>query len=50
MRGNRHIIPCFHFFEVSQASYIQEEDITPLNILIMYRKELPKSNTKVIKN
>lgn len=29
MRGDHYIISCFHI-EVSQASYIQEEDITPL--------------------
>ena len=45
MRGDHYIISCFHLFEGSQASYIQEEDITPL-IFNMSWKELPQSNYK----
>ena len=30
MRGDHYIISCFLCFEVSQASYTQDESITPL--------------------
>ena len=29
MRGNHYDLSCFRCFEVSQASYIQDESITP---------------------
>ena len=29
MRGDHYVLSCFHCFEVSQASYIQDESITP---------------------
>ena len=32
MRGDHYAISCFHY-EVSQASHIQDEDITPLYYL-----------------
>lgn len=49
MRGDHYDSSCFLCFEVSQASYIQDESITP-RFFNMSWIELPQSDRKSTKN
>jgi|GEM_PF-6198194 len=48
MREDHYDLSCFLCFEVSQASYTQDESITP-RYFNMSWKELPQSNCKITK-
>ncbi len=49
MRGDHYDLSCFLCFEVSQASYTQDENITPRYFYYVSDMSCPNPNTKVQK-
>ena len=47
MRVGHYDLSCFLCFEVSQASYIQDESITPRNFSEISQTEFPQSDCKI---
>lgn len=50
MREGNYAILLFSVTEVSQASHLQEEDITPLYDMLRTGRDTPQSIRKIMKN